>query len=321
MKKKNLFALGLLTMMSLSLVGCKKENPVPIEEAVEAAEEITEENVVVEEAPQTQEAASIISENALEAPYILKGVYKVEEENDTIYYIFDDSTYGHTESKTDRIGLPFDAVQEDGKVIFTFGGEGEEEKVFTVTSRDERNVTGHFEDGKEFTFEFLDDAAPELFDSYNYNNIENGINEAIYDDANNWSVRYNPDKIDIITENGATLFTYTGEEPGANTILASYNVDMTVEEKVEELKKSYGENASVSEGVFPGTEDVKGYWVTAGGDEGSGLYQTAILREYMDGYLLFDITSHMSGDEMMDIEISDNIANIIDSITFENFEE
>ncbi len=318
MKKKNLITLGLIGVMAFSLIGCKSTNTVPADEPVSSVQEAS-----LEDASETASTTSSTSstDSTLEAPYILKGVYKVEEENDTMYYIFDDPTYGHTESKTDRIGLPFDTVQEDGKILFTFGGEGEEEKVFTVTSRDERNVTGHFEDGKEFTFEFLDDAAPELFDSYNYNNVENGINEAIYDDANNWSVRYNPDKFDIITENGATLFTYTGEEPGANTILASYNVDMTVEEKVEELKKSYGENASVSEGIFPGTEDVTGYWVTAGGDEGSGLYQTAILREYMDGYLLFDITSHMSGDEMMDIEISDNIANVIDSITFEDFEE
>ncbi len=315
MKKKNLITLGLIGIMAFSLIGCKSTNTTPLDESVSSAQEVS-----LEDASETASTTSS-TDSTLEAPYILKGVYEVEKDDDILYYVFSEDTYGYTEKKSDKTGLPFNVIQKNNEIRFTFGGEGEKEEVFTVTSIDERNVTGHFEDGKEFTFKFLEDAAPEFFDSFNYNNADIGINEAVYDDANGWSVKYDPTKFDVITENGVTLFTYTGESAGANVIMASYNVDMTVEEKVEELKKSYGETATSFDGIFPGTEDVTGYWVNAGSDEGSGLYQTAILREYMDGYLLFEITSHMSGDEEMDTEVSDNIANVIDSITFENFEE
>jgi hypothetical protein len=38
----------------------------------------------------------------------------------------------------------------------------------------------------------------------------------------------------------------------------------------------------------------------------------------MDGALVFELTGHMSGDEMLDIEVSDYLADIIDSVQFVN---
>ncbi len=43
---------------------------------------------------------------------------------------------------------------------------------------------------------------------------------------------------------------------------------------------------------------------------------TAIARDYMDGYLLFELTGHNSGDEELDMAVSDYMAAIIDSLTF-----
>ena len=71
--------------------------------------------------------------------------------------------------------------------------------------------------------------------------------------------------------------------------------------------------------TFLGNEDITGYWVSTPVDtEGSGSYMTAVARDYMDGALVFELTGHMSGDEMLDIEVSDYLADIIDSVQFVN---
>ncbi|MCR5604305.1 MAG: hypothetical protein K6G27_11480 [Lachnospiraceae bacterium] len=44
--------------------------------------------------------------------------------------------------------------------------------------------------------------------------------------------------------------------------------------------------------------------------------ETAVARDYMDGYLMFECTGHNSGDEEKDMEMSDILASIIDSIQF-----
>jgi hypothetical protein len=93
---------------------------------------------------------------------------------------------------------------------------------------------------------------------------------------------------------------------------------MTVEEKIEELKKSYGENASVSEGIFPGTEDVKGYWVTGVSEGGSGYCMTGISRDFLDGNLLFECDEHFGEDEAMNNQVSGVLADILNSIEFPN---
>ena len=77
-----------------------------------------------------------------------------------------------------------------------------------------------------------------------------------------------------------------------------------------------------SEGTFPGTEDVKSYWVqSAPGTDGSGLYMTAVARDYMDGALVFEFTEHMGEDEEQNYLVSDTLAEIIDSIEFLDYEE
>ncbi len=141
--------------------------------------------------------------------------------------------------------------------------------------------------------------------------------EATYTDANGWQVRYNPE---LFTVNGGgpeTSFVYMGESAGTNMITVSYNVDKDAKTAIEDLAGSWGDKAELSEGIFPGTEDVKGYWATLPTqDIGSGLYMTAIARDYMDGYLLFELTGHNCGDDSVDIPVNDALAGIIDSLEF-----
>ncbi|MCR4745254.1 MAG: hypothetical protein K5894_08495, partial [Lachnospiraceae bacterium] len=55
-------------------------------------------------------------------------------------------------------------------------------------------------------------------------------------------------------------------------------------------------------------------------DGDGSVNKTAIAGEYNGGILIFDDEEHMTGDEEKDMAISDELASIIDSITYDNFE-
>ena len=60
-----------------------------------------------------------------------------------------------------------------------------------------------------------------------------------------------------------------------------------------------------------------GYWVVVAPDtEGSGACMTAMARDDMDGSLVFEMDEHMGNDEMQNIEVSDALAAVIDSLEF-----
>lgn len=146
--------------------------------------------------------------------------------------------------------------------------------------------------------------------------------ERVYEDANGWSVRYDPN---LFTVNGGgpmVTFVYTGESAGTNMITASYNADKDAKTAILDLSKEWGDKAPLIEGVFPGTEDVKGYFLSLPpGEGGSGLYSTTIARDYMDGYLLFEVTGHNSGNDEADMAVSDALAGVIDSLEFTTYNE
>lgn len=337
MKKKILIGIGFVALLSVLAVSCKikKEAKITNEStsavSVETSENIdTTQNALnldgsqikTEEELEDSAAAENSIANKFKAPYMQKGVYEVQTATGIVYYIFSDTTYGYTESLTDKVGVPFDCVQENGEIVFSFGGENPSEKTFKIKGITDRNITGSFINEAEMTFTFLKDAAPEIFNVENYLNAENGIEGAVYEDANGWNVKYNPTKFDIMTQNAITVFTYVGEGGGANMVTASYNANMTVQEKIEDLKEVYGEGSTSFEGIFPGTEDITGYWVSSPVyADNPRLHRTAILREYMDGYLMFEVIGQLSGDEKIDTEISDYLAEIIDSITFATYDK
>ena len=104
-------------------------------------------------------------------------------------------------------------------------------------------------------------------------------------------------------------------------ITASYNVDKDAKTAIADLAREWGDKATTDEGTFPGTEDVKGYWATLPPQgEGSGMYNTAVARDYMQGYLLFELTGHNGDDEDQNMAVSDALAGIIDSIEFETYD-
>ena len=141
--------------------------------------------------------------------------------------------------------------------------------------------------------------------------------DEIYNDANGWSVQYDPSVITVNQGGPVTTFVYTGESAGTNMITATYSVDSDAMTAIENLAKDLGDNVITSENIFPGTEDVPSYnAILPPSEDGSGLHETAIARDYMDGYLLFEYTGHNSGDDSIDIPVSDALSSVIDSITF-----
>ncbi|QFJ56044.1 hypothetical protein [Pseudobutyrivibrio xylanivorans] len=273
-----------------------------------------------ESATLSEEAApTSASEEKVGAPYFTKGVYanySSELDNPTkdYFYVFYDEGAGYTDDGVS--GLPFSCTQEDGKITFSFGGEGEAEEVLVVTEVKDDLVYAYFEGAEDrpLVFELMADADPDNFSAENY--LGNGTDN-VYNDANGWRVHYNPSCIEVNTQGNITTFVYTGDCAGTCMVSVTYDVDKNAKEVSEDLAKQYGDSASVSEGIFPGTEDEKGYWITSSSDgNDSGLYMTGIVRDYMEGYLLFENIMHMGGDEEMDMAASDSLATIIDSLQF-----
>lgn len=261
------------------------------------------------------------------APYFTKGVYvnyAVEAENPPMdyFYAFYDEGAGFTDDGTAGIGVPFSCTQKDGSVEFSFGGEDGIIDVLTITSVENGSVRGHFDDGLELMFVPVPDVDPFKFDAKNYMKAASG--EALtYHDANGWSVTYDPTLFTVNGGGPTVSFVYTGESAGTNMITASYNVDgKGAKTAIADLAKEWGENATTNDAIFPGTDDVTGYFATLPSDEvGSGLYCVAMARDYMDGYLLLELTGHNSGNAELDMAVSDALNGIIDSLEFTDYNE
>jgi hypothetical protein len=166
-------------------------------------------------------------------------------------------------------------------------------------------------------FELLADADPVEFNAQNY--MSNG--DYVYNDPNGWSVKYDPKRFEVMQEGPLVSFMYTGDCAGACLVQVTYDPDHKGKEKRDEIAAGYGESASSIDSIFPGTEDVEGYWASVGPDGGgAGLYETAITRDYMDGSLTFECIEHMSGMDELDMEVSDYMAMIIDSVKFTTYD-
>ncbi|WP_026518238.1 hypothetical protein [Butyrivibrio sp. MC2021] len=216
------------------------------------------------------------------------------------------------------MGLPFCCTQEDGKIAFSFGGNGESSDVFTVESIENGVMKGAFEDGMTMYFEPVFDADPEAFDAVAFVDKSGRVDYKQYEDPNGWSVTYNAAKMSVTQQNNMVFFVYTGESAGTNMITVTYEPSVSAKDAVDEMVKSWGsDNATQNESIFPGTEDVTGYWaMLPPAAEGSGYYESVIARDYMEGSLIFETTGHNCGDDALDMAVSDELVLIIDSITF-----
>ncbi len=260
-------------------------------------------------------------DDVLGAPYFEKRVYANYAQGSNspkhYFYVFNDKDYGYTaDGDAQGIGVPFDIVQRDGVVKFYFGGEGELEEDFIVTKDDNGVIYGYFEDVSdlELVFEPVEGVTPDTFNAENY---VNGPENSIYRDANGWSIKYDATRFDVDKDDDKVTFVYMGESAGTNMITATYIADKKAADAVKVLGKAYGKDASYSEAPFINGDDVTGYWVSTTPDtEGSGAYMTAVARDYRGGALLFELNGHMGNDEDNNMEVSDALAEVLDSLEF-----
>ena len=151
-----------------------------------------------------------------------------------------------------------------------------------------------------------------------------GREEMTYMSSDGFQIHYNARTVESTEIDEHTVkFVYIGESAGSNMVIISYIADKQPEEALYELTSSWGDQESInrSEGFLPGTDDKWGYWRTLiTTDSGSGIGESAIAGEYNGGTIMFEILSHMSGDDKIDMAVSDALSEIINSITYYNFE-
>ena len=138
-----------------------------------------------------------------------------------------------------------------------------------------------------------------------------------------WSVEYDPSVITVNEADYMTSFVYTGESAGTNMMAITNIPERQEDEVLEELVNGFEDPESItkSESYFPGTGDKWGYWITPKDNgTGSGLAEDIFTGEYNGGVLMFEFITHKSGDEEMDMAVSDTLSAIIDSIKYTDFE-
>lgn len=291
---KKTVALGLVFMMALSMSGCGKKTAQIDDEAV---------------------AMSAIT-------YFTKGVYanyaaEAENPEKNYFYVFYGDGSGSIEDGITGDAEYFEYEVGLDELTFHIGSIDPVKQIFKVKSYDDNKVVGSFDDGIELVFEKLEDVDVESFRGDNYLHAQNG-EDLVYESPNGWKVRYTPDVIQVNEGGPVTTFVYTGDCAGTCMITATYTAENKGKDAIKKIGEAWGSDTQYSEGVFPGTEDETAYYalLTSGEENGVGLNQTAIGRDYMDGALTFEFTVHNGGDEAMDIAVSDALSVIIDSIEF-----
>ena len=146
-----------------------------------------------------------------------------------------------------------------------------------------------------------------------------------YKSDQGWSVKYNPELIEVQWGGGATDFLYTGgQEDSADLVTISVEQDKLPEEVLGEITANWeDQDAAIIryEGYFPGTDDKWGFWRTlAAPEDGSEPARTAIAGEYNGGTLLIQYTAYLTGDNAADMASNGAMETIVDSISYEDFQ-
>ncbi len=304
-------AMVVAVMSAAMLTGCGSTEAV--EETV-----IAEEQVAKDAEPTTENDNTV--DTVATDEYFQRGVYAsyaadAENPDKTYFYVFEGDGCGHIEDGATNSGAFFEYTQGDGVVKFLIGSREPVEDTFTVKSIENGKVLGCFVDTIDLIFEPVEGVDVDTFDATNYVAAANG-EDFTYTDANGWSVKYDPEKFVITPGGPITTIVYTGEAAGTSMITVTYTIDDKAEGAIKAIGADYGDKAYYSNGPFPGAENVTGYWVTVVSEGGSGAYMTAMARDYMDGALIFQMDGHNGEDEAQNMEVSDALAAVIDSLQF-----
>lgn len=161
-------------------------------------------------------------------------------------------------------------------------------------------------------------AKADSFDEAVLSDQSYGVNYQQYENPNGWSVQYDDAYINVMQQDDEVFFVYSGEGVGSNLIDVYYEPEVSAKDVVDGTAMKWAnDNTIQNECIFPGTEDVTGYWaVLPPAEEGSGYYENIIARDYKGGCLVFETIGHVTGDDELDMMVSDNLAMVIDSVKF-----
>lgn len=138
-----------------------------------------------------------------------------------------------------------------------------------------------------------------------------------YESNAGWSVKYNPDMITVTEENSLVGFTYMGDCAGTCMVMVSEYEGTTAEETRDELAEMWGSSDSIVK-TESTLADKTSYTVSMGcaGPAGSEYYDTAIALDNNGKTIVFECIEHMGAGEEIDMRVSDELANIVDSLEF-----
>lgn len=145
-----------------------------------------------------------------------------------------------------------------------------------------------------------------------------------YESADGWSVKYNSNLIEVNESSEMVSFVYSGESAGTNMVEVSYIKDKQPKEVLSEQLAETGNDeamGNITEGYLGSGEDVWCYRADTSVDtEGTGINESFIVAEYNGGVLYFHRTGHNSGNDEIDMAVSDTMAEIIDSLELKDFQ-
>lgn len=137
-----------------------------------------------------------------------------------------------------------------------------------------------------------------------------------YKCADGWSVKYNPDVIEVNEGNDVVGFTYMGDCAGTCMVTITTLEGTTAEAARAEMVETWGnpDGVYMFESPFMSTEE-EAYWATMSPSEDSvPMYETVITVDHNGKTFLIEGIEHKSGNEEIDMAVSDTLASIIDSM-------
>ncbi len=166
----------------------------------------------------------------------------------------------------------------------------------------------------------VDEALAAHKDAFNNDTTEVPTsNFATYANSDGWSVQYDSNLVEVTESDDTVAFVYTADCPGTCMMTVSKSDASTAAEARDAIAESWGNGDNLIKSESPLMDTGKdGYWLIQPLEEGgSGLTETVITTTHDNQVFVFDLTTHVGDDEAMNMQISDTMAMIIDSLQFE----
>ena len=128
-----------------------------------------------------------------------------------------------------------------------------------------------------------------------------------------WTVRCNPDLFDVTEEDGTTTFVYTGESAGTNQVSITFFEGEDYEDVLADKTADWDEEETATvNGEY--TETGKNFISSECALDEEGARANVTVIQCNEGTLCLETLTHASGDDEIDIPVSDALSSIFDSL-------